>query len=77
MIICTSYECNILHERFPYIYSFVVYLFCVCLGKVTRLKKGKDGKPGAVYVVYYNEEDEEYIVDHLYEDFEEGSVKIL
>ena len=40
------------------------------------MKKGKDGVPGAVYIINYEEEGS-YDVDHLLEDYKEGSVEIL
>jgi len=41
------------------------------------LLKGKDGVAGAVYEVVYDEEDEPFEVDHLVEDYRDGSVRIL
>ena len=46
-------------------------------GEVITLLKGKDGVAGAVYEVVYDEEDDPFEVDHLVEDYRDGSVRIL
>ena len=42
---------------------------------MVKLVKGKDGQKSAVYEVFYEDEGESYIIDHLLQDFDEGSVK--
>ena len=45
-------------------------------GTVKRVKKGCDWVPGVVYVVSYKNEGS-FDVDHLLDDYDEGSVKFL
>ena len=54
----------------------------VCLfffvGTVVHLKKGRDGYPGAVYEVHYEDDVEtSYIINHLIQDYEDGAVRML
>ena len=49
---------------------------CVIAGKVKSVVRGKDGVQGTVYEVDYREEGV-YDVDHLLEDYLEGSLSIL
>ncbi|KAK3102700.1 hypothetical protein FSP39_013237 [Pinctada imbricata] len=46
-------------------------------GTVVSLLSGKDGEPGAVYEVLYDDDEEPYEVDHLTEDLKSSSVKFL
>lgn len=43
-------------------------------GKVIRLVKGTDGEPGCQYEVLYKDDDT-YIIDHLLDDYKDGSIK--
>ena len=42
-----------------------------------RLLDGLDGQQGAVYEIQYEGDATMYEVDHLLQDYEEGSVKFL
>jgi len=44
-------------------------------GNVLECVEGKDGQDGAVYEVKYKLEKDVYLVDHLQEDFDSGSLK--
>lgn len=44
-------------------------------GNVLDCVEGRDGQDGAVYEVQYKGEKEKYLVDHLQEDLDNGSLK--
>ena len=53
-------------------------------GKVIKTIKGLDGQPGTLYLVYYDDQDDgsdedsrTYQVNHILEDYLEGSLEIL
>ena len=53
------------------------YTQYLCLGHVKRVLKGKDGQKGAEHLVTYEDdhhEENSYRIDHLYEDYMEGSL---
>jgi hypothetical protein len=46
-------------------------------GTVLETVEGVDGKPGAVYDILYDGDDEAFTVDHLLDDYASSSVKFV
>jgi hypothetical protein len=76
-IVCFWYIYIVIYNKCPVNNVIEVNSFNFFAGYVTRLLSGIDGTDGAKYEVEYDGYESAFEVDHLLEDYLEGSLKFL